>query len=522
MTLNGFCQQIQTPFENKYSFIHQQIQAKNLNLFSSPDTLKPVLNLEKCGLNYAKASILLGKKMAVYGLPYYGVDQPAPMNITGIVPGAKIEKAYVWWDLTGTDSTGQVIIKNPGMVTDTFAGTLIGRGNRCWGPSSAFRADVTSIIQSNGTYTISGLPTDTTFLLNDVNGATLFIIYSDSLANFAGHIKIDDGYKRALNDTIYESITNLNVTGTYTGKAFMIVGDFENQPGNSLKMNNGPFLGVVQDYWDFEEKNTAYTLGQTSSTFGVSSPNDCSNLICIGAYFKEPYSLTAPTINQVLDTLSSTIANSYQWALNGVAINGANSQTYVVNASGNYSVIVSYTNSICYIASSNLNVIACQDKIQPNINVINDSMWTDSVNYQIQWFYNGLPITGATGAHYTATLVGNYFVHVTDTIGGCIANSDTIYNSFAGMDQRTFHTFEATILPNPNSGDFNLTITSSIPTAVHIYISTLNGESLYSEHITIASQQNTSPIHLNQIAAGVYLVKIVSDYSVCVKKIVVK
>ncbi|WP_430900002.1 MULTISPECIES: S8 family serine peptidase [unclassified Paraflavitalea] len=50
---------------------------------------------------------------------------------------------------------------------------------------------------------------------------------------------------------------------------------------------------------------------------------------------------TAPTISASGNTLSSTVAGSYQWYQNGTLIIGANNQTYTATSSGTYKVVVS-------------------------------------------------------------------------------------------------------------------------------------------------------------------------------------
>lgn len=50
--------------------------------------------------------------------------------------------------------------------------------------------------------------------------------------------------------------------------------------------------------------------------------------------------LSIPTISMVGDTLKSTPASTYQWYLNGVAINNATNQFYNATKSGNYTVVI--------------------------------------------------------------------------------------------------------------------------------------------------------------------------------------
>ena len=489
---------------------------------SAPDSLKPFYNSTKCGLNYTTAHVLIGKKMETYGLPYYGVDQPAPLIVSGIPSNAKIEKAYVWWDVTGSAITGSVTLQNPNSVSGTFSGTNIGSGTRCWGPSNAFRADVTNIILGNGTYYISGLPTDTTFLLNDANGASLFIIYSDSLSNYAGTLVINDGYVLVKQDTVVQTIRNLNLTQNLAGKAFILVSDLQNEPGNAIKMNNGAYLGVAQDFWDFEVKNTVYLNGQTTSTFGVSSPNDCDNILFIGAYYQSPYSLVTPTISQNLDTLTSSSANLYQWVFNGVKISGALNQKYLTKKSGTYEVIVNNGSSLCYIKSNAVNITTCNDLYKPNIKIFNDTLWTDSINNSFQWYRNSNPISGANSVGYRATQIGNYWVKATHS-GGCIVNSDTINIYMLGVNDNYFTSVKVSVSPNPSSGNFLIDITSEKADLTNTEINILNpeGQMVYYSKLNSGSDRNFKQVSVYNISSGIYFLKINGKNFQAVKKIVI-
>jgi len=83
--------------------------------------------------------------------------------------------------------------------------------------------------------------------------------------------------------------------------------------------------------------------------------------------------LAVPTISQNDTALSSTVANSYQWLLNGNPISGATSQNYVATQTGSYSVEVG-DGSGCFATSTGvpvtvLGVIAlksCSFSIWPN------------------------------------------------------------------------------------------------------------------------------------------------------------
>jgi hypothetical protein len=72
---------------------------------------------------------------------------------------------------------------------------------------------------------------------------------------------------------------------------------------------------------------------QVSDSFGCSTLSGDLMILARPAPVK-------PTITQTLDTLTSSLANNYQWFLNGNQILGANARFYVANQSGRYIVVV--------------------------------------------------------------------------------------------------------------------------------------------------------------------------------------
>src|SRR3972149_2797526 len=160
-------------------------------------TLGATYNFNKCGLNYVTASNKLGQRFTISCCPNTaGVVQPAPFNIIGIPGGAVIEKAFLWFDISGSGVPVTVTITNPLLTTTSIPATTIGSCiDKCWSfPGTySYRCDVTSTIAGNGTYLISGIPTSTNQTGNDVDGATLMIIYSDASVSYRGDIVIFDG-----------------------------------------------------------------------------------------------------------------------------------------------------------------------------------------------------------------------------------------------------------------------------------------------------------------------------------------
>jgi hypothetical protein len=237
-------------------------------------------------MNYVQGSVKLIQRNSQPGL-----TQPAPIAISGIPANAQIIKAYLWWDISGTLSQMTCTLTNPNNQTFNYPVTDIGFGpDKCWsyGGTRSFRAEVTNAVTGNGTYTISGLPSDPSGppVTDDTDGATLLVIYRDLTASYQGRISIYDGSVVLLGGSSTQTMNWLNVcANSLTGKAFMVVGDLQLN-GATMSFNGGPPVNIVWDWWNFIEQSVSVTSGQGSATFTFGSTGDCLNLVAMGLYYQ--------------------------------------------------------------------------------------------------------------------------------------------------------------------------------------------------------------------------------------------
>ena len=143
--------------------------------------------------------------------------------------------------------------------------------------------------------------------------------------------------------------------------------------------------------------------------------------------------------------LISAVANpdyTYQWQLNGVDINGANSSDFYATSSGNYSVVVS--TSICGSASSTVTTITIDSVPDGTINLTGSNFFCNgdslvlngvaNIANTYQWQLNGVDINGATTPDYTVYSAGIYNLLVTNACG-------TVSSPF----------ISATVFPSPDT-----------------------------------------------------------------------
>ncbi len=130
-------------------------------------------------------------------------------------------------------------------------------------------------------------------------------------------------------------------------------------------------------------------------------------------------------------TASSGTGYTYQWRRDGTAIGGATSASYVANAAGTYTVVV--TANGCSTTSSGVPVSligAPSATVTPASGTSICSGSTVSLNantgtgYTYVWRRNGTAISGASSSSYSATTAGSYTVTITSN--GCTTTSSAV------------------------------------------------------------------------------------------------
>ncbi len=137
---------------------------------------------------------------------------------------------------------------------------------------------------------------------------------------------------------------------------------------------------------------------------------------------------------------------------------------------------------------------------KPMINAAAAELSTDSTATDYLWFLNGVVISGANSATYTAAVTGFYQVSVADA-AGCLALSDSIFVNGVGIDVPLASGIK--LYPNPSQGTFTIvTPDAHYPLALAVY--SLSGKQVHAESITSASQL----IDLPQLSKGLYFLRV--------------
>lgn len=398
-------------------------------------SIGPTYQFSACGLNYTTASQKIGQRVSPPGVP-----QPATFAIAGIPATAVIQKAYVWTEGSGNGVAITINLTNPFAVSSNFNMTLIGTDqDKCWGfqSTTSYRADVTSLVVGNGNYTISGLPTSpsSSSASNDMDGATMMVIWSDPTANFQGDIVIWDGCYVGIGTQQSVTLNGFQAcSGTVSNaRAFMGIGDLQGLNTPLTLNNNAPFV-CVEDWWNWVDNTTTVTPGQNTSFFDVNASGDCYNIAVCGLYWQSncqtccanPFTLNmSSTASQCSASNGSATAVpvggtgtfTYSWNTNpvqtGQTATGIPPGMYVVTVTDSLgcttidSVLVQGT-GLLSISTSQVNVICNGGN--------NGSATINATSGTSPYTYVWSPNVSSTNTASTLT-AGVYSVDITDLYG---------------------------------------------------------------------------------------------------------
>ncbi len=324
-----------------------------------------------CGLNYVIGKVKTGKR-----IPSPGPNQPAGISISGLPPCYSVVKAFLYTGGSGNGIAVNATVQNPAATSAVFPMTMIGQhSDKCWGYVGTYnyRADITSIIAGNGNYNVSGLPTSPPLTGNDMDGASIIVIYQDLSQTYTGHIVIGDGCQVGIGAQVNNVVSGWSACAASTfANAFMIVSDLQNVGNASCFMNsassNFTYPSASQDWWDniIMNPSPAITAGQSTAPFGFVSGGDCFNIVAEGLYYRTTCNSCAlataltvsasstpscPTSNATVNVTGGTQPYSYTWTPSAQSTSVATGLS-----TGTYTVFVKDATG-CLTGSATVNVV---------------------------------------------------------------------------------------------------------------------------------------------------------------------
>jgi hypothetical protein len=123
----------------------------------------------------------------------------------------------------------------------------------------------------------------------------------------------------------------------------------------------------------------------------------------------------------------------------------------------------------------------------------------------IQWFLNGVAISGANSQTFTATQTGNYSVSYSLlAVPACVSNSTVFVVSSLAVPDFDGSKNSIRISPNPSTGIFNIQTENPIENAT-ITVADLNGRIVYE---TKSENLDYKSLDLNHLQVGIYILNI--------------
>ncbi len=141
------------------------------------------------------------------------------------------------------------------------------------------------------------------------------------------------------------------------------------------------------------------------------------------------------------------------------------------------------------------------------------------MNYTYQWFWEGLPIDGATAQTYTPTQSGNYAVQITN-LNGCATTSAPFYINTTATNNLTAIK-NVIVSPNPASDKIFVNFYVDGLTDITIQIINAVGQRVKT-HRTTAIGTSSIGVSLQDLPEGIYYLQLQIGKQQKTEKFIVK
>ncbi len=209
--------------------------------------------------------------------------------------------------------------------------------------------------------------------------------------------------------------------------------------------------------------------------------------------------------------LTASAGSSWLWS------NGATTQAITVSTSGNYSVLITNASGCVSDASAAIPVTVSPQPIVsisaspytsllPGLSTTLTANVTPPGSYNYIWLKNGIAVSGATGSTLVVNLdqLGSYSVRVTNA-GNC-SNTSAMVNISDSASVKLF------ILPNPNSGQFDVIYHSPSSNNTHmVRIFDSRGALVYTRSYPIAGPYQRMFVDIRANGKGTYIIALFNN-----------
>ncbi|MCU0445815.1 MAG: T9SS type A sorting domain-containing protein [Microscillaceae bacterium] len=210
----------------------------------------------------------------------------------------------------------------------------------------------------------------------------------------------------------------------------------------------------------------------------------------------------------------------FSWFKDNQLLN-TNIRTIYAKTAGNYRLEARYTSATVSFpcALTTATELLLNTSPQPQPRIVADGFRFRSLDEGAlyQWNINGIPILGAESRTHLPLDSGRYSVTVTNE-AGCVGTSEEIYS--LGIYLGT--TDPLRVAPNPNDGNFYITVVSENISTISLYDSM--GKIIF-ENQSVDKENSIGGfaiIRVNQLTPGIYLLRAYGDGNYITKKVLVR
>ncbi|MGB0984979.1 MAG: T9SS type A sorting domain-containing protein, partial [Saprospiraceae bacterium] len=157
----------------------------------------------------------------------------------------------------------------------------------------------------------------------------------------------------------------------------------------------------------------------------------------------------------------------------------------------------------------------------PTITQTNATTLESSAAASYQWYFNGNAIVTGTNQTLTVDSTGVYEVAVIDA-NSCTGISDTFYVIAVDVAQQLiFNNVKALIIPNPNRGQFVLSLKNAPLGKAEIQIFSITGQLIQSRDYQINQADEQISFNISNIGAGMYILQMRNKDGIFVREKVI-
>jgi PKD repeat protein len=180
------------------------------------------------------------------------------------------------------------------------------------------------------------------------------------------------------------------------------------------------------------------------------------------------------------------------------------------NASYNFTV---YNGACVTTGSSSVTINSMPST--PTIVLVGNALTTTVIASGYQWYLNGSPIPGETASTLTPTVDGFYSVWVNN--GGCVSSSSSFEYIAASVVQNSGNFINSQVSPIPSKDKLQIKLDKNYQN-INYSITAVNGQTIKMGTLKLIG--NTAQLNIEDLASGVYFLKINSENKTGIYKVI--